>query len=268
MTFLDRLEKRFGSWAVPNVGLYLVLAQIAAYTLILSQRVTIESLLLAPTMVLGANEYWRLMTFLFCPPFVAGSFINMLFLGFYWYIFWMVCNALEGIWGAFRFNCYVLLGIVCAIVGVFIGHFISPQPAVVVLPKAIYWSMFLAFAVFHPNIQFMLMLVIPVKVKWLAWLLAGYIGYLFLIVPTIGYKVALIAPLLNFFLFFRRSFIGSVQATQRRKQFQAEKNARDNEAFHICSVCGATDQTHPDRHFRYKTMEGEAVAICDHCRKD
>ena len=76
MTFLDRLEKRFGSWAVPNVGLYLVLAQIATYTLILSQRVTIESLLLAPTMVLGANEYWRLMTFLFCPPFVAGSFIN------------------------------------------------------------------------------------------------------------------------------------------------------------------------------------------------
>ena len=102
----------------------------------------------------------------------------------------------------------------------------------------------------------------------MAWLLAGYIGYLFLIVPTIGYKVALIAPLLNFFLFFRRSMVGSVQAAQRRKQFQAEKNARASEAFHTCSLCGATDQSHPERHFRYKTVDGEAVAVCDACRED
>ena len=268
MAVLDRLEKRFGSWAISNVGLYLVLGQIAAYTLILSQRVTIESLLLAPSMVLGGNEYWRLMTFLLCPPFVAGSFMNMLFLGFYWYIFWMVCNSLETAWGVFRFNCYLLLGILCAIVGVFIGHFISPEPVVIVLPKAIYWSMFLAFAVFNPNIQFLIFFVIPVKVKWLAWILAAYIGYLFLIVPTLGYKIALIAPLLNFVLFFRGSLMQSVQASQRRKQFEADQRARDSEAFHTCSLCGATDRSHPERHFRYKTVEGEALAVCCDCRSD
>ena len=41
----------------------------------------------------------------------------------------------------------------------------------------IYWSMFFAFAALNPDMQFLLYFVIPIKVKWLAFLDAAYMLY-------------------------------------------------------------------------------------------
>ena len=110
------------------------------------------------------------------------------------------------------------------------------------------------------------MLILPVKVKWLAWLAVGLTAFSFLGAPSWGDRVAILGPLFNFFLFFRKDLTHSVESRQRRKAFAKEKIERDNTAFHTCAECGATDKTHPERHFRYKTVEGEAVCICDACR--
>jgi hypothetical protein len=72
--------------------------------------------------------------------------------------------------------------------------------------------------------------------------------------------------LINFFLFFRKDLSNSVESRQRRKAFAKEKIERDNEAFHSCAQCGATDKTHPERHFRYRAVDGAAVCICDACK--
>jgi len=39
MTFVDKLEKRFGHWAVPNVVLYVIIAQLVVYALVISQQI-------------------------------------------------------------------------------------------------------------------------------------------------------------------------------------------------------------------------------------
>jgi hypothetical protein len=98
MTFLDRLEKRFGHLAVPNVVLVLIVAQVFMYGMILIGRVDYASLLLMPTKVLN-GEWWRLLSFVIAPPGVPVSPFGVIFLAFFWYLFWMMSGALESAWG-------------------------------------------------------------------------------------------------------------------------------------------------------------------------
>ena len=265
MTFLDKLEKRFGHWALPNVVLYVIVAQLVVYALVISGRISFVNLPLVPKAVLG-GELWRLFSFLISPPNIAGGAMSALFLAFFWYIFWMMSSALEQIWGAFRFNVYLLCGVLLTILTAFVGQFISPATTIIIFPDFLYLSVFLAFAVNHPNVEFLIMFILPVKVKWLAWLAVGLTTFSFLGAPSWGDRIAILGPLLNFFLFFRNDLVNSVESRKRRTQFAKQKVERDNAAFHTCSECGATDKTHPERHFRYKKVDGASVCICEVCR--
>lgn len=265
MTFLDKLEKRFGHWAVPNVVLYIIIAQLVVYALVISGQISFVTLPLIPKAVMG-GEVWRLFSFLISPPNIAGGAPGALFLVFFWYLFWMMSSALEHIWGAFRFNVYLLCGVAFTIVAAFVGQFVSPAATIIIFPDFLYLSVFLAFAVNHPNVEFAIMLILPVKVKWLAWLAVGLTVFSVLGAPSFGDRIAILGPLFNFFLFFRKDLVHSVESRQRRNTFAKEKVERDNTAFHTCAECGASDQTHPERHFRYKTVDGAAVCICDVCK--
>lgn len=266
MTFLDKLEKRFGHWAVPNVVLYIIIAQLVVYALVLGGQISFVTLPLIPKAVMG-GEVWRLFSFLISPPNIAGGAMSALFLAFFWYIFWMMSCALEQIWGAFRFNVYLLCGVFFTIVAAFVGQFVSPAATIIIFPDFLYLSVFLAFAVNHPNVEFAIMLILPVKVKWLAWIAVGLSAFSLLGAPSWGDRIAILGPLVNFYLFFRRDLTNSVESRQRRKALAQEKVERDNAAFHTCNECGATDKTNPERHFRYKTVDGKPVCICDACRE-
>jgi hypothetical protein len=265
MTFLDKLEKRFGRWAVPNVVLYIIIAQLVVYALVISGQISFVTLPLIPKAVMG-GEIWRLFSFLISPPNIAGGGMSALFLAFFWYILWMMSSALEHIWGAFRFNVYLLCGVVFTIAGAFVGQLVSPAATIIIFSNFIYLSVFLAFAVNHPNVEFLIMFILPVKVKWLAWLMVGLTAFSFLGAPSWGDRIAILGPLVNFYLFFRRDLANSVESRQRRNAFAKEKVERDNAAFHTCNECGATDKTNPERHFRYKKVDGQPVCICDACR--
>ena len=54
------------------------------------------------------GQIWRLITFIFIPP---DS--SILFILFSLYFYWLIGNALENQWGAFRFNIYYLCGMLC-----------------------------------------------------------------------------------------------------------------------------------------------------------
>ena len=72
MNFLDRIEKRFGHLAVPNVVLVLIMAQLVLYATIIIGKVDYGSLLLIPKAVLG-GDWWRMISFLLAPPTVAAA---------------------------------------------------------------------------------------------------------------------------------------------------------------------------------------------------
>lgn len=266
MKFLDHIEKRFGHLAVPNVALGLVLAQLVIFAFILIGRMQFEGLLLVPKAVF-AGEWWRLLSFVITPPEVATTAFSALFLAFFWYIFWMMSSALEQAWSVFRFNIYLLSGVLFTIAGVFIGQLLSPEATLFVSPRFLYLSVFFAFATLHPDMEFLLFFVLPVKVKWLAWILGGLTALGILFAPSMGERIALFATLTNYLLFFRSALTRSVQARKRQAKFTAERKQVESEARHQCSVCGATEQSQPDLDFRYRMVNGDASCICEDCRR-
>ena len=118
-------------------------------------------------------------------------------------------------------------------------------------------SIFLAFAATFPNVQVLLMFIIPIKVKWMGIVYAVLIGYEFINTWIIG-KVSILASLLNFIVFFllTRRGLGmrvSPKQVKRRHDFQKEvKKAKPmSVSKHKCAICGRTGDEYPDLEFRF-----------------
>ena len=266
MNFLDKLEKRLGFLAIPNVVSTLIVAQLFIYGTMLTGRIDLEGLLLIPKAVLG-GEWWRLASFLIAPPYVPMTLFQGLFLAFFWYILWMMSNSLEEEWGIFRLNIYLLTCVVLAVAGAFVGQVISPTGTIFVAPRFLYFCVFFAFATFNPNIEFLVMFVIPMKVKWMAWILLASGVIAFLSMPTIGHRLAFIAPFFGYVLFFKDSFKQSMKSRQRRAQFESDRSQAADVALHTCEQCGASDRSNPERDFRYKSVENDMICLCNVCRE-
>lgn len=267
MKRLDSLEKHFSFLAVPNVILTLIAAQLIIYGAILTGHIDYASVALNPKLVL-AGEWWRVFSFVIAPPFMAMGALDALFLAFYWYILWMMSSSLESVWGAFRFNVFLLMGIFFTVIGALLGQLISPNAIIELTILAISMSIFFAFATTHPNVEFLVMFILPVKVKWLAWFAGVLTLIAFLGGPTMGHRLSILAPVLNYLLFFGGDLIQATKSRERRNKFAAERKQAASEALHTCSICGASDLTDRDRDFRYKMVDGDAVCVCAVCREN
>jgi hypothetical protein len=266
MKLLDKLEKHLGFLAVPNVVMSLIVAQLIVYAGMLTGRVEFETLLLVPKAVF-AGEWWRLASFVITPPYVPATLFQAIFLAFFWYILWMMSQNLEAQWGTFRLNIFILSSVLFAIAGAFIGQLISPAVTLFVAPRFLYYSLFLAFATLNPNIQFLMMFIIPVKVKWMAWILVGFGFIAVLAMPTIGHRIAFVAPYLCYWFFFKGMLRQSLESRQRRAKYEAIRQESADAALHTCAQCGASDKTHPERDFRYRSVNGDMICVCDQCRE-
>lgn len=241
MALLNRLERIFGRFALPNLSLYLVIGQVFFWSMSFLGFFDLERIALLPAAV-GAGEYWRLFTFLWLPPAAHPVFI-----AFAWYLFWMMGTALEQHWGAFRYNLFLFIGWLLT-VGV---AFLFPLHYATNVFLA--GSVFLAFAFLHPNFELMLFFILPVKIKWFA-LFQGVLYAYQIAVGNLPTKLAVLASVGNFLLFFTGEIIERMRTGRRRMEHQARvasARASDREPRHRCAVCGKTDLTHPMEDFRY-----------------
>ena len=256
MNLLDRLERKLGRFAIPHLTIGLILFQVVAYALIESQNKQEiqwnirEGISLIPEKVMD-GEIWRLGTFLFVPP---SGFVVYAF--FFWYLFYLMGNALEIRWGIFRYNVYLLIGYL-ATVGV---AFLHPDiPASNVFLEG---TVFLAFAMLYPDFELYIFFILPVKIKWFA--LITWIGYLYgLITGDWETRLLILASVSNFLLFFHRDIIERIRIGRRRMAMQAAHYAiRPPEYFHRCVACGITDRTDPTMEFRYCS---KCLGNCGYC---
>ncbi len=255
MTILDKLERKLGGFAIPNIAMYIVIGQVGTWLLAMSTLNPDKTSPLLELMVFDSRlvlqgEIWRVFAFPFFPPAVG----SMLFLFFAWYIFYLVTSALEGQWGAFRLNVYLLTG---AFLGMAVGFLMPGYPITNFI-----WGQttFLAFAYLFPDFEFRLFFILPVKVRWLGWLSWGILIIFFFSSGWQG-KVFITASVSNYFLFFGKDILQTLNSKKRVAALKAEKEKFEAEAFHICAQCGATDKSHPDRDFRYR----EESCICETC---
>ena len=267
MSILEKLEQRFSHWAIPNVMLGLIVAQLLVYGLILAGVLSYEAMPLIPSRVYAEGEFWRLFTFIIAPPRIAGGALSGLFLAIFWYILWMMSQALESQWGAFRFNLYLLAGVFFTVVCALLGQIITPTAPIVIFPDFLYLSIFWAFALLYPNMEFYLFFVLPVKVKWLAILTGVFTILTILMAGSTGTALAELGPILNFVLFYRVALFDSLRTKRRKAVFAKEAQKRADTAQHQCVQCGATDRNEPGREFRYRMENGEAVCVCNVCRE-
>jgi len=189
MTLLDRLERRFGAWAIPQFSLFIVMANGLIYLLAQVRSDFLIRLLLDPEAI-RHGEVWRILTFLFIPP----------MMGPLWMVFWLMllyqfAQALEQEWGEFRFCVFYAIGALATIVAALwiVGETLSNIP--------LNTTLFLAFAMLFPNYELLLFFILPVKVKYLAALTWLALLWAFVTGGPVT-RVAIAASLVNYVLFF------------------------------------------------------------------
>lgn len=239
MKLLDKLDRKYGRYAVPNVTLYLIAGQSLFYVLYLTGKLERSATYLSAALLLE-GEWWRLATLPFDPPRQS-----LLFTLFAWYFFYMLGSALEEHWGAFRYNAFLLTGFLITIAVAFLA------PEFPVSNTFIAGSVFLAFAALFPDFEILLFFILPVRIKWLAlfvWL--GY-GYQ-LLLGDWHIRLMVLAAVANFLIFFARDIILTIKYGKRQLAKKAGTlTARPDEPFHRCTVCGITEKSHPQMDFRY-----------------
>ena len=238
MDWIASLEKRIGSWAIPNLTLYLMAIQVIGVVLLMGGYAKLEDLVLVGGLV-EVGQWTRLLSFMMIP-----KTLSPLWLFFAFYIFYLMGSALEREWGSFRFNLYILFGYLFTIAAAFIA------PSAVISNYFFLGSVFLAFATLFPNFEFRLFFILPVKVKWLGWLTAG-IYILTLISEDVGSRLCVVAAFANYLLFFGKAFFQNFKAAKRRKTYEVKREETAAQPLHTCAECGITDKSHPSMHFRY-----------------
>ena len=256
MLFLDKWERKFGWLSFPGLLRYYALFHVLVYLLQIVNPSIGEILDFNRTKILE-GEAWRVITFLFAESGSGGlGAFGALFLFFMVMIAFMMNDALEGQWGVFRTSIFHYT----AFVGLIAANFLYP----VAMPGSgffVYTSAFLAFATLFPKHEFMMFLIIPVQVRWLAILLGVllvlrvvsnpiYIG--FLILGFANYLLWAGIPAL-------RGQAQAVKSVTRKRKFDKHK-LDDEESFHRCKVCGRTEISDPELEFR---MAADGEEYCE-----
>jgi hypothetical protein len=245
---LDKLERRFGRFAIPNLTTILIAGQVVAYLAAQMNPDSLKRIALIPQEVLNGQVY-RLLTFLVWPP---GSFL--LFAFFFWYLFYLMGTALEYQWGTFRYNVFLVIGYIATVATSFL------TPYAPVTNTFFLGTVFLAFAYLNPNFELRLFFILPVQIKWFA-LLAWITFALQFAAGPWTMRIQIAASLLNFFIFFGRDIYSRIKSGRRQMTLKSQRlSASRNEPgyFHICAACGLTDKVDPKMDFRY----------CSHCSRN
>ncbi len=198
MNLYYKLERKFGRYAIPNLnkymaiiyslGLFIVSINSTFYWRVFSLNI--------PELLDG--QVYRIFTFVVYPPFISFSLLLSV-LGIY--IYYNFTTALLYVWRDFKFNLYMLTGmIVYVVVGIIVYFLYGGEYIVILDPSYFAMSIFVAFAFNFPEERLYLMFFLPIRAKYVAVLEIliysfAYIG------ASVSTKASIMASLLSVLLF-------------------------------------------------------------------
>jgi hypothetical protein len=193
--WVDRLERRFGFLAAPGLPGFVTGMTALVGVLGFVKPEFVESLTLTSG-GLARGQAWRAFTFVVVPP----------PMGPLWLVFWLLflyscLQALETAWGDFKFTVFLGLGVVATVVGAlavgraYAGYDVSLHNSYLLL------AAFLAFARLVPDREILIMFILPMKLRWLAWIAAALTVANF-IAAGLASRVEIVAGLAPYLLFF------------------------------------------------------------------
>ena len=271
--YMSKFEKKFGKYAISNLTAILIMCYVAGYIIQFINQDLLLLLTLDPYKILH-GQIWRLVTWIIVPPSSLDIF-TILMLFFYY----SIGNALERTWGVYRYNVYILSGILFTILASFVsmglsyamyGETLAAEGAaeyVFLMGSTLFstyyvnMSIMLAFAATFPTAEVLLMYIVPVKMKWMGLIYAGYLAVDF--VQGAGNQLfnifkrcaiaASVVTLAVFWLTSKNSLHMSPAQVKRRAKFHSEvrRSVTPKMSGHRCTICGQTDEDNAALEFRY-----------------
>lgn len=275
MNWLNKLERKLGRFAIPNLIVWLIGAYTIGFVFYQVNPTIVGYLVLSPYHILH-GQVWRLLTWIFMPT--STGVFSLLIMALLYY---QLGTTLERNWGTFRFNVYIFSGMLFTVIGAFMLYGIMYLLNGGVTAEMLYigygfstnyinLSIFLAFALTYPDMQVLLMFIIPVKMKWMA-VVYGVLIVLEFFESGWGGRISIFMSLLNFIIFFlsTRNFKRyAPQEVHRRQKFKAQMRQPQGYpggARHKCAVCGRTELDDPTLDFRFcSKCEGNYEYCQDH----
>lgn len=284
---------------IPNLMLWICVGNAVVFLFSLILGPAVVDILRFDASQIMHGQVWRLFTYIF--TFASeSSFLSLRILGavisimfYYW-----IGKVLDGVMGTLKFNLYYLAGVLLSDLYAMIIYWIFGVPMYVSV-HALNTSMFLAVATLIPDQRVYLYGLIPLKMKWMAWVYLG-LSAIDIIRAFVNFssvwsmadgvmRVCIvliclfpIVALLNYFIFFGGSMRNLFSTTRRvhyKKVHQKRPEEQPNPGWadnyrsasgekpyhHKCVVCGRTDTDYPDLEFRYcSKCKGYCCYCIDH----
>ncbi len=249
MTFFDRLERRFSWLAFPGFLRYYALFHVLVFVLQFV-RPDLYEILAFDRAKIFSGEIWRIITMFFAiSQFGGANLMSIVFLFFAVNFVFMVSDGLENQWGSFKTSLFYYTGILLVLIANFAMPIHFPGSGTL-----LYLSAFFAFATLFPKVEILLFFVIPVQVRFLAFLAAA--GVLLAIIASpivvVFYTVGLINYVVWAAIPVLRGSTRLIESGRRRKQFNSMK-MDPADAFHTCVICHRNDEEDPETEFRVGT---------------
>lgn len=249
------MERKFGKYAIQNLTFWLIGAWILGFIIQYTMPEVQKLLILEPALILR-GQVWRIVSWLLVPPPV-----NLLFLIFFLSCYYFIGNSIEQAIGTFRYNVYLIGGLLCSVLGAFLLYgFYYVFRGVAVTGIGYYFSteyitmsLFMAFAVIYPNVEFRLYFLIPIKAKWMGIIDAVWMAFM-LIASNAAGRTAILASVMNFLIFFfstRDYHRVSPKEIHRKQVYRQQMRQAQNVTRHKCAVCGRTERDGAELEFRF-----------------
>ena len=270
MKWFYRLEAKYGKYAFKGITYFLIMLLFANFVTGWLFADFYKQYLQLDIALILKGEIWRIIAFFITPD------TSILYTIIEAYMVYWLGNSLENAWGTFKYNVYIISGMILHIVATFVVYFIWGYS----FPfgfEYLLMTMFLAYTIIFSESIINLFFFLPIKAKWLGVIdgcvLAFIIGKGLIYAPIMlsdkslspmmrtYYEVTLISGLaalictlnlLIFIVLFRRAFASSVVDFRRRRKFKntVSKSMRNTQYIHKCAVCGRTEAD-GDLSFRY-----------------
>ena len=300
MNFLNKMERKFGKYAIRNLPLVIVICFAIGYFLVGFAPEIYLRLYFSPYDIMVNHEFWRLFTWVFSPP-EQLTFLSLIMLFFY-YVFG---QAIERGIGTFLFNVYILGGWLLntlTALGVSIFYYVkygnSPEFELwsffnngMEMMSFMIYSIFLGFALVYADSMVLFFFVLPMKASWLAYIDMIYLAFRFVDATSLLSRVSIIAYLVNFFiltLLMRNYTKNRRHASRNQRKHQRTYNSQVIEfdrargmrnsgsaktitpdgtnviTRHKCAVCGSSELDDPKLEFRFCSKCNGNYEYCNH----
>jgi hypothetical protein len=242
---LSALERRLGRFAPAHIAWWLVGLSGVVYFLCLARPELAEAFILDADAI-ERGEVWRLVTFLFMPWQSGGGAFGPVFTIFALLFLYTIAQSLEEQWGSFRFDAFYLFAALATVASAFLfgptTNFFIDQ------------ALLLAFALEFPDYQIQLMLILPIRMRWLGLIESAFLVYQFA-TGSPAERAAIAVAVATLALFCGQDALkkmrgGALTRSRGREMNRFRAAAAPPARVRVCALCGKSDRDDPRLEFR------------------